>query len=1018
LPVPAADHSVAPPEEGRLIPGLGLAAKILLLLVPLVLAFLVSLSWYEVRQTDERLRRELLQTLDNFTRLQTAAVAPMLWNLDALTLQRLFSGYARYPDLEQVTLFDASGAAVIQVGNQRSQAGDPSLTLRQPVLYERDGNMEHLGDIEVTFSDLRLRQEHARRVESDTAALIGITVLMVAAIFLVLRLRVTRPLQRMLASMERATGEQVREPVAWQSADELGAVVQAYNHLLMLQAETEGKLRDYGDQLEQQVEKRTHELADERNRLQEALVQLAQREADTAQAKAVAERANQTKSEFLANMSHEVRTPMNAIIGLAHLALQTHLTARQKDYLTKIHTSAHSLLAIINDILDFSKIEANKLTLEAIDFHLDQVLDTLASSVANRAGEKGLELIFAMDPSLPMGLVGDPVRLGQVLINLVTNAIKFTDKGEIKVSCDRVAQGDGRVSLRFAVSDSGIGMTREQMDRLFEAFNQADSSITRRFGGTGLGLAICRRLVDLMGGGIEVQSRYGEGSTFSFTVDFPLSTAPLAVAGPLLDRAFFGTLSVLVVDDNPASRIVIARYLTGFGCAVVTADSGAAALVMIRQAQRPFSLVIADWRMPGMDGIELARYIRRDHLATQILIASAYDLDQLGGLASELDISMVTKPISPSNLMDAVLRCFGKGTAAVGSTAVQTQSLLGRRILLVEDNELNQLVASELLSQQGAEVIIAANGRECLEALEHERFDVVLMDLQMPEMDGFTATGLIRANPRLAGLPVIAMTANAMAGDREKALAAGMDDHIAKPIDVAAMFEVLGRWMPAVAVAAGESDPAEPVVDGWAPPRRIPGIDGEAGMRHSNGDADLYRRLLERFAVQAADLPDNLRELWQAGDRVGAQRALHTLKSTAGTVGALDVADTAALMEKAWTAATDLPNWSADVDRLAAQLAPLVVALGRSPVVPSARVHSVMVGNGRLRRLRQLIRDSDTEAVMLAEEVVADLSGSALADKGARLVEQLANYDFTGAANVLEELAAGMAEDMTESQSG
>ena len=509
-------------------------------------------------------------------------------------------------------------------------------------------------------------------------------------------------------------------------------------------------------------------------------------------ARDMAEQATRAKSEFLANMSHEIRTPMNAVLGMTHLALRANPVPQQRDYLRKIQASGQHLLGIINDILDFSKIESGKLELELVDFDLERLLGELAQLVSEQVAGKGLELILDVAPGVPRGLTGDALRIKQILLNFVSNAVKFTPAGEVAIHVSADTTGEG-VLLRCAVSDTGIGLDEKQKAQLFQSFQQADSSITRRYGGTGLGLAISRRLAELMGGEVGVDSAPGVGSTFWFTARVARGQAPEAEPqrlGELRGKR------VLVVDDNRTARDVLSAMLQTLGFTTTEAESGPTALQALEAmaaAGTPCDLVVLDWQMPEMDGVATARAIR--HLPgpqPALLMVTAYGREGLAEYAADTDIrEVLVKPVSPSTLLEAIMRIYHQAddrarepSAALAAHPSDPTELAGCRALLVEDNEINQQVATELLQQAGLVVTIAGNGAIALETLRNAQFDIVLMDMQMPVMDGLEATRRIRQQPGLEQLPIIAMTANAMASDRERCLAAGMNDHIAKPIDL------------------------------------------------------------------------------------------------------------------------------------------------------------------------------------------------------------------------------------------
>ena len=506
-------------------------------------------------------------------------------------------------------------------------------------------------------------------------------------------------------------------------------------------------------------------------------------EEETLRARLAAEEASKTKSDFLANMSHEIRTPMNAIIGMTHLAQRTDPTPKQKNYLSKIDNAAQSLLGIINDILDFSKIEAGKLELEHTTFSLDYVLTNLADIVGHKAEQKSLEIVYSVARDVPRHLIGDPLRLGQILINLVSNAIKFTETGEVIV---KIRLRDTN-ELLFSVQDTGIGMQPNQLANLFQSFNQADSSITRRYGGTGLGLAICKQLCELMGGSISVESEHGTGSTFHFSARFTIATDGPQIAAriglnDLLQKR------VLIVDDNIIARDVLTAMLRANGLTTKAARSGEEALLMLGEASaadESFDLVLMDWRMPGIDGIEASRRIKADPALSHtpaILMVSAFGREEMmdDSESSALDGYLI-KPVNESHLIDTIARMFSKEVVAVFPKRPPipknaARNLEKRKVLLVEDHEINRELATELLTDLGILVTVAINGREGVDLIAKEPFDLVLMDIQMPVMDGLTATRLIRADNRFLALPIIAMTAHAMSSDCEKSLNAGMND--------------------------------------------------------------------------------------------------------------------------------------------------------------------------------------------------------------------------------------------------
>jgi signal transduction histidine kinase/DNA-binding response OmpR family regulator/HPt (histidine-containing phosphotransfer) domain-containing protein len=702
-----------------------------------------------------------------------------------------------------------------------------------------------------------------------------------------------------------------------------------------------------------------------------------------------AEAATRMKSEFLANMSHEIRTPMNAIIGMSRLALMADPNPKQRNYLGKILGAGEHLLGIINDILDFSKIEAGRMTLDAVPFDLDDMLEHLSSITAIKTDAKHVELVFHVPRGVPGRLVGDPLRLGQVLINLTNNAVKFTEEGEIVVAVEVAEREAGRVVLRFSVSDTGIGMDAEQLARLFQSFTQADNSITRKYGGTGLGLSISKQLVELMGGAITVTSTPGVGSRFSFTIPLGIAdahAAPAPAAASQLQR-----MRVMVVDDSPGARDALVEMLDGFGIQADAVASGEESLARLAQAVQdgaPYQVVLMDYMMPGWDGVETIRRIRADArfaAPPAILMVSACTREGVLQQEGELpQCGFLTKPVGPALLYDSLLQALrpdlaGPGAAAPSAAGAQAdaQRLAGARILLVDDNANNREVALDFLAVAHMRVDVATGGQEAVQMARDGDYDLVLMDIQMHGMDGFTATRALRALPRCASLPVVAMTAHAMAGDREKSLAAGMNDHIVKPIDPDLLLRTLVKWIDpqrlegrvAVPPLAQPMQPAQPVIAAAPGLPAVHGVDWHRALAIAGGQAQRLRRRIASFVQEYAPAPRQMRDALAHGDYAPLQALAHNLKSGAAYIGAVPLATLAGTLEQELRAERN--------ERIAVLAPDLIVALD-SVLAGLARIDAVQApavsgldAGAVMARLRGFLETDDARA----EDALAELQG-------------------------------------------
>ncbi len=740
---------------------------------------------------------------------------------------------------------------------------------------------------------------------------------------------------------------------------------------------------------------------------------------DLLAAKEAAETAAAVKSHFLANMSHEIRTPMNAIMGMSHLALKGELGAKERNYIEKVHRSAEMLLGIINDILDFSKIEAKQLEMEAVEFTLWDTFENLADLLSFKAKEKDIEFLYWISEKVPKELIGDPLRLGQVLLNLAGNAIKFTQEyGEVLLNVETQEEDAHSVVLHFSVRDNGIGMQEEQIEKLFIPFSQADSSTTRHYGGTGLGLAISKQIVTMMGGRIWTESTPGEGSTFHFTARFskPVTAEHVQTS----EQSLLGALKVLVIDDNNTSRMILSKILRSFGFHVEQAADGTAALELVsRKDSTPFDLILTDWKMTGTDGVETIRTIRNmPELATQpaVIMITAHGEEEAAAAAEGLDVRcFLSKPVCVSMIHDAIARIFGH-ESALRSPGKRTKSderthigaLSGAYILLVEDNEMNRELAIDLLNGASISVETAENGREALEKLDEMTFDGVLMDCQMPVMDGYEATRKIREQARFKELPIIALTANVMAGDKEKALASGMDDLIVKPIRPNAMFRTMAKWITPSKHAKPLSIPVAETAENETRLPEIAGINTQKGLLTTNQDRQLYRRLLVKFKNNQRDFHDTFVQALDSDDTQSAKRLAHTLKGLAGSIGAEAVQEAAAALEAACNDDTERSTAEQLLARLDGELRPLIEALETLKPETAAPKEEKAVDNETLAQLlselKPLLEDDDADALAVLEKL-KELTGiTPYQEHLERLGAALESYDFETALESYEAL--------------
>ncbi len=1005
------------------------------LLVVLVTSLALGLfGALNYRDSSSRLERQLDRQIDGIAARLAVSLPPVVWRLDNPQVEKTVASELGAAEIVAIDVVDDSQTIVLRAHHDgRMQIGSvedvqADMDRSYPLTFDNAGVRENLGRVVIHASHAPIRESLQRELKRLVALMLGLNLTLIAAMYVTLRVIVLRPLFEVRDALRdiAAANADLSLRLPKSKTVEFDAVAHSFNGFVSrLETVMGGTLDEVqgaisrvaaGNLTQPIATDSVDSVMGRLARMQHNLLEMTE---ELRAAKTEADGANQAKSDFLANMSHEIRTPLNAIIGMAYLAAKAETDPRKLNYVRKIEQSGRHLLALINDILDFSKIEAGKLEIEQSSFPLATVLDNVIVLVQEKAWSKGLELVVDVDPDVPWVLVGDSLRLGQIIINYCNNAVKFTDRGDIVLRVRLLEDVGGTLLLRFDVRDTGIGMTREQMSSLFRSFAQADSSTTRKYGGSGLGLVIAKSLAQLMGGEVGVESVPGKGSNFWFT-----ARLTCGVGSPPRAAGFEGA-RVLAVDDNAHARQALVRALQMLGMQVHAVASGQAAVEAVRKqpAGQGFAWIFVDAQMPDMDGIATAVALRAlaQDPAPRMVLLTAFGRDDLAQAAADAGfLHVLAKPVGASHLLDALVQAGASLPQAAVHPAVlddQHRQLAGARILLVDDNELNQEVAAGLLEDLQLVVDVANNGLEALHKVREHDYDLVLMDMQMPVMGGVEATREIRETLGRKDLSIVAMTANAMQKDLDSCREAGMVDVVTKPIDPAQLWSALLRWTrepaarpvapPTFSATAPSALAARSALEDVALiPEGIHGLDTRLGLQRMAGKKPLYMTTLRRFAQSQRGITGRIDEALPQ-DAALAGRLAHTLKGLAGTVGASPLQAAAAQLEQVIQQAASLAEQRAALATTAQLLDDLLprldaalsgVAATRSPPPPppppAVDVHAAC------DRLAELLEEGSADAVELWDSHAVALT-ALMPDAAPQIVAALADYDFDAALQAL-----------------